>query len=144
MSGRRRRDERGLSVSVEAAIIIPVLVLFVGLVITVARMAIAEQHVGMAAAAAVRAASLERTEDAAGAAALAAATSALAERGVECASTTVDILTGDAAGGLGEKGSISASVTCVVDLRDVALPLIPGQTEVTASRVSPVDPYRGR
>lgn len=139
-----RRDQRGLSVSVEAAILIPVLVLFVGLVITVARMAIAEQHVGMAAAAAVRAASLERTEDAASSAARAAATAALAERGVECASTVVDVLAGGAAVGLGEKASISASVTCLVDLRDVALPLVPGQAEVTASRVSPVDPYRGR
>lgn len=56
-----RRDERGLAVSVEAAVVLPAIVLFLGLLLTLGRVVLAEQHVGAAASAGARAASLERT-----------------------------------------------------------------------------------
>ena len=39
---RRAGDERGLAMAVEAVVILPVLVLFIGLVISLARIAIAD------------------------------------------------------------------------------------------------------
>lgn len=56
-----RRGERGLAVSVEAAVVLPVIVAFIGLLLTLGRVSMAEQHVGAAAAAGARAASLERS-----------------------------------------------------------------------------------
>lgn len=139
-----RRDERGLAVSVEAAVLIPVLLLFVALVVTAARVAIAEQHVGAAASAAVRAASLERTTASAQAAGERAAGASLAEHGTTCRSTALRLDSTGVGRGLGERAVVTAEVTCVVDLADVSLPLVPGTHTVAAQRTSPVDPLRGK
>ncbi|AQP44379.1 TadE/TadG family type IV pilus assembly protein [Tessaracoccus flavus] len=139
-----RWDQRGLSVSVEAAVIIPVLLLFVGLVITSARVAIAEQHVGAAAAAGARAASLERTVGPAREAATTAAGRVLAQHGTPCRHTAVVVDSSGVARGLGERAAVGVTVQCSVDLSDVSLPGVPGTITVAASRNSPVDPLRGR
>ena len=57
-----RASERGSSVAVEAALVLPVAMLFVGLVIVMAGYAIAQQAVTAAATRAARAASLERSQ----------------------------------------------------------------------------------
>ncbi|MHA6525113.1 TadE/TadG family type IV pilus assembly protein [Tessaracoccus sp. G1721] len=136
--------ERGLAMSVEAVVILPVLVLFIGLVISLARIAIAEQSVGAAAAAAARSASLERSSSSAQSAALEAARLSLAQRHVACRTTDVAV---DAAGvgrALGQRATVEVEVRCLVELRDVSLPFVPGSVSVTAARTSPVDPLRGR
>ncbi len=141
---RRAGDERGLAMAVEAVVILPVLVLFIGLVISLARIAIAEQSVGAAAAAAARSASLERSSSRAHSAALEAARQSLAQRHVACRTTDVSV---DAAGvgrALGQRATVNVEVRCLVELRDVSLPFVPGAVSVAAARTSPVDPLRGR
>lgn len=140
----RSRDERGLSISVEAAVVLPVIVLFIGLLLTLARIMLAEQHVGSAAAAGARAASLERSVAVAHREAEVAVGSALAQRNVACRSTVVDADAVGVARPLGAQATVTVSVTCAVELADVSLPFIPGTVEVTAQRSSPVDPLRGR
>lgn len=141
---RRAGDERGLAMAVEAVVILPVLVLFIGLVISLARIAIAEQSVGAAAAAAARSASLERTSSSAHSAALEAARQSLAQRHVACRSTEVAVDTAGVGRALGERATVNVEVRCLVELRDVSLPFVPGAVSVAAGRTSPVDPLRGR
>ena len=47
--------ERGAAASVEAAVILPAILLFVALLLSLGRLALADQHVGAAASAAARA-----------------------------------------------------------------------------------------
>ena len=128
--------ERGLAVSVEAAVLLPVLLLFVGLVVSVARVAVTEQHVGAAAAAGARAASVARSLTERDEAGRSAVVAALAERGVGCVDTAV---THQVA-----RDRSSTRVRCTVSLADVSLPLVPGSFVVEAERTSPIDPLRGR
>lgn len=137
------RDERG-SASVEAAIIVPALVLFLGLVIFAGRTALAHQAVQAAANDAARAASLTRSPDLARAAALDAAEQTLTNRELRCASTGVDVDTSALGTPLGQYGTVTVQVTCTVDLADLVVPGVPGTRTVTASMSSPVDAYRER
>lgn len=129
--------------SVEAAVIIPALVLFVGLLLTLARVAIADGAIGVAAAAGARAASLERTPEAGERAARAAVDHALDELSVRCGDTAVTLDSSGLGRRLGERATVSVRVRCGVDLADVTLPFIPGSVDVEATRTSPVDPLRG-
>ncbi len=128
--------ERGLAVSVEAAVLLPVLALFIGLLVTLARVALAEQAIGSAAGAAARAATL--SSSGMEARAHEAAADALEERQAPCGSTTVSVALGTQAG----RQVVRVRVACTVDLADVSLPLMPGSFHVSAERSSPVDPLR--
>lgn len=137
------RDQRGLSGAVEAAIILPVLAMFIGLVVVVARDALAGQAVASAAAHGARAASVERSASAAVPAAESVVQNSLDEAGVDCitASTAVD-----AAGltaPIGARASVSVTVTCQVDF-GVTFPGFPSSRSITETRTSPVDTYRSR
>ncbi|MCL1870590.1 MAG: pilus assembly protein [Promicromonosporaceae bacterium] len=135
------RDERGSS-SVEAAIVVPAFVLFLGLVIFAGRTALAHQAVQAAANDAARAASLARSPDAAQSAARDAAAETLANRDLKCARTDVVVDTSALSAPLGTYGSVSVEVRCLVDLGDLTVPGIPGTKAVTASMSSPVDAFR--
>lgn len=139
-----RRGERGLAVSVEAAVVLPVIVAFIGLLLTLGRVSMAEQHVGAAAAAGARAASLERSVAQGREEAEAAVLSALRQRNIECRSTSVDADVRGLARELGTRASVSVAVGCEVELSDVSLPFVPGSISVRAERSSPVDPLRGK
>lgn len=139
-----RRDERGLAVSVEAAVVLPAIVLFLGLLLTLGRVVLEEQHVGAAASAGARAASLERTVGQARSAADSAVGSALAQRNVACRSTEVSAGVEGVARALGTNATVTVEVTCRVELSDVSLPFVPGTVSVSAERSSPVDPLRGK
>lgn len=139
-----RRDERGLAISVEAAVVLPALVLFIGLLLTLGRVVLAEQHVGAAASAGARSASLERSPGQARAAADSAVGAALAQRNLQCRSVAVVPDVSGVARALGTHATVSVQVTCAVELSDVSLPFIPGTISVTAERSSPVDPLRGK
>ncbi|MBB1484647.1 pilus assembly protein [Tessaracoccus sp. MC1865] len=138
------RGERGLAVSVEASVVLPALVLFIGLLLTLARGVLAEQHVGAAAAAGARAASLERSVPAAQREARSAIEQALLQRDVACRHTAVDTDATGVARALGTQAAVTVSITCAVELADISLPFIPGTISVTAERASPVDPLRGK
>ncbi|WP_312872664.1 pilus assembly protein TadE [Kibdelosporangium persicum] len=87
---------------------------------------------------AARAASIERTSARAIAAAQATASSALASAGVACASLNVATSTG----GLWPGGTVSVTVSCVVDFGDALILGVPGEKRLSATAVEPVDTWR--
>lgn len=137
------RYERGHAVGIEAAIILPALVLFVALVIVLARDALAQQAIGGAASQAARAASLERTPRSARASAQSVAASGVSDGDIPCLEQHVTV---DAAGlrsPLGTPSTVSVTVSCLL-AHDITLPGFPQQKWVSETRTSPVDTYRGR
>lgn len=138
-----RRGERGYMVAIEATLLLPVLLLVVGLVIVLGRHALAEQAVGAAAANAARAASMERTvADASSAASTTAATS-LGESSITCTHQSVAVNAAGLASSAGVPASVSVTITCHV-VFNLSLPGFPSQSEVRATRTSPVDTFRSR
>jgi Flp pilus assembly protein TadG len=146
MTERRGRD-RG-SASVEIAILAPV---FLGLIVVAAvagRTAIAQNAVDLAAHDAARTASLARTAPEAQTEAAAAASATLAAQGLDCGdSLEVTVNTSGFAAGIGEPATVSATVTCTVNVADLAMRgvLGPGVGRfIEATYVSPLDRYRSR
>lgn len=138
-----RRNERG-SAAIEAAIGVPAFLLFVALIIGAGRVAIARQAVEAAAAEAARSASIERTQSAAARTAADAAAATLSNQQLQCLSTVVAVDTSGFAVPVGTPASVSATVTCVVNLGDISVPGLPGSLTITETVTSPLDTYRGR
>lgn len=138
-----RRGHRGSAVAIEATLIIPALVLFVALVVLLARDAFTEQTVGGAASQAARAASLERSPAQARAAANSAADSSLHDAGVVCVERNVQADVSGLSAPPGQPSTISVTVSCVIR-HDVTLPGFPPTRRVTQTRTSPIDTYRTR
>ncbi len=150
MSRTRRRPhlgvagrERGAAV-IEAAIGVPAFMLFVGLIVFAGRVAVANQAVGSAATDAARSASISRTQAQAADTARAAATQALSNQKVNCLRMTISVDTSGFGAPVGTPASVRATVTCVVNLSDMAVPGVPGTRTVSASMSSPLDTYRER
>ena len=118
--------------------------LFVALIIFAGRMAIAHQAVESAANEAARAASIARDRGAARNDATTSARTSLTNQKVNCRSIGVTVNTGDFDQPVGTPGSVSATVTCQVDLADVSVPGAPGTKTVTATVSSPLDTFRER
>ena len=135
--------ERG-SAALEAAIGLPAFMLFVALIILAGRVAIATQAVDSAATAAARTASIARTAGDANATARTAAAASLAEQSLQCVSSSVTVDTTGLRAPAGTPATVTATVRCVVNLADLALPGVPGTRAVTASATSPVDTFRER
>ena len=140
---RRLGGERG-SVSLELVVLTPGLLLVIGVLIYGGRLELAKQSVQSAASQAAREASIARTQPEANSTADAAATRSLAEQGLNCVSSSVSVDTSGFASPAGTPASITAEVTCVVNLSDLAVPGIPGSQTVTATADSPLDTYRER
>ena len=140
---RQAGPERG-SATLEIVVLAPVLLLFVILVIFAGRWALAQQAVQAAASEAARAASIARSPGEANTSAAGAAGASLTNQAVRCGtqSVAVDV----AAFGLpeGTPGTVAATVTCVVDMSDLAVPGVPGSRTLTSTMTSPLDTYRNR
>ncbi|HEX6887064.1 MAG TPA: TadE/TadG family type IV pilus assembly protein [Candidatus Nanopelagicales bacterium] len=136
-------DARG-SATVELAVVAPALLALLGLVIMAGRITAAGSAVEQAAAAGARAASLARDERAAERSADHLVTAALRDQGVRCQETSTRVDTSGFAARIGTPATVSVEVRCVVPLRDVAVPGMPGQRTLTARATSPLDTYRGR
>jgi len=141
--GRRRRSEKG-SATIEAVIGVPAFLLFVGLIIFAGRVAIAHQAVESAAAAAARSASIARTQTVAVSDARAAAADNLTEQDLHCLTQRVQVDATGFAASVGTPAQVTATVTCVLDLADLAVPGVPGSKAITATMSSPIDTYRER
>jgi Flp pilus assembly protein TadG len=139
----RPDGDRG-SASLEFVVLAPALLALIGLLIVGGRVAIANNSVEQAADEAARSASISRTAAGARAAATDGARRALGEQGLRCSSVDVDVDTSGFAVPVGVPAQVSATVTCVVRLADVAVPGFPGSRTVTATAVSPLDTYRER
>lgn len=138
---RRRGDEHG-SAAIEIALLAPLLGAFVLLVIFGGRLALARQTVQAAAADAARAASVARTADAAESSATRIAEATLANQGVTCAESSIDVDTTGFRKSPGASATTTVSITCELETADLTLP-IPG-VRLTASSSSALDTYRGR
>ena len=142
---RRRRCDAG-SATLELSILTPALLLLLGFVVLVGRVAIAGQAVTSIAGQAARAASLAR--DAATAAAVAgqAARSAVTGQGLPCAGggqVGVDTRGFAAAAQGAPAQTVTVTLSCQVQLADLAFPGLPGSRTLVDSAVSPIDPNRG-
>lgn len=137
------RDDRG-ALSVELVILAPALVLIILLLIACGRIAIAGTASQTAAMVAAREASLSRTSAQAQPDATQAAETSMSQAGYNCISLTVKIDDSGLNAPLGTVGTVGATITCVVNLSDVAIPGLPGTKTITATATSPVDAFRER
>ncbi|MGY6027042.1 TadE/TadG family type IV pilus assembly protein [Streptomyces spinosirectus] len=140
---RRLRGDEG-SVAIEAAILLPALIMFLCLAIAGGRIVTSGAKIDAAAEDAAREASIHRTAAAAQSAARAAAAESLQDQGIQCASTSVHINTGGLTLPVGQVGTVTATVTCTVTLSDLMLPGVPGAKTLTSTATSVVDQYRQR
>lgn len=137
------RHDRG-AVTVEMVVLGPVLLFFVLAVFFVGRHALAQQSVQAAAAEAARAASIARSAGEASGAAAGAASASLSNQDVRCVTQSVAVDTSAFAQRPGVPGVVTATVSCQVDMSDLAFPGIPGNRTLEATMSSPLDTYRGR
>ncbi|MFV0429040.1 MAG: TadE/TadG family type IV pilus assembly protein [Arachnia sp.] len=137
-----RRDQHGHAVAIEAAIILPALIALVALVIFGARVALADQALGAAAAGAARAASLERSAVSAEAAAKAAVEASLAGSLPECHEPRVSLDVEAVGTQLGTSATVRVTVSCRVPA-GIGFGL-PAEMERSQTRTAPVDAYRSR
>ncbi|WP_324654046.1 TadE/TadG family type IV pilus assembly protein [Georgenia sp. H159] len=133
--------ERG-SASLEAAIVVPAFILFVGLLIYAGRTAVALQGVESVAYDAARSASIARTHPEAQERAARTVDYALVAQGLRCASYDIDLDTSGLDKPVGVPGTVTATVSCTIDLADLTVPGVPGQRTVSATMSSVVDAYR--
>lgn len=136
----RRRDARGMSTAVEAAILIPLVVTILSVMLAGFRVWQARTDLRQTAAAAARAASLARSLDEA---------SARVRQVVDanpgtCADPQISADLHSLAAPAGTSGEVRVTLTCTVPLADLGLPLVPGHRTVSATGVAPVDTYRQR
>ncbi|HYJ74511.1 MAG TPA: TadE/TadG family type IV pilus assembly protein [Kineosporiaceae bacterium] len=136
------RDEG--AASLELVVLTPALVLLLGLLVLVGRVTLAGTSVEQAADEAARSASIARTAAGAQRAAEDGAMRALAEQDLRCGRVDVAVDVGGFSVPVGQAARVTATVTCVVALADLALPGFPGSRTVTATAVSPLDTYRER
>ncbi|MDN5725741.1 MAG: pilus assembly protein [Propionibacteriales bacterium] len=136
-----RRTQRG-SQSLEAAIVLPAMVLFIGLLLFGARVVQAKQAVTAAAQAGARAASIERSSSLGRTSAQEVAAANLTNTRTRC--TPQVAVKGNWNAPIGQAASIDATVRCRISMGDLVLPGVPGSITVSATRSSPLDRYRER
>ncbi|GAA3076759.1 TadE/TadG family type IV pilus assembly protein [Streptomyces glomeratus] len=140
---RRLRSDEG-SAAIEAALVLPALIMFLCLAIAGGRIVTSGAKIDSAAEDAAREASIHRTAAAAQSAAQSAAAQSLNDQGITCASTSVNINTGGLSVPVGQIGTVTVTVTCTVNLSDLLLPGVPGTKTLTSTATSVVDQYRQR
>ena len=129
--------------AVEAALVLPVAMLFVGLVIVMAGYAIAQQAVTAAATRAARAASLERSQTSAERAARDAAVTELGNSHITCTDARVSVDAKGLEAPIGTVASVTVRLTCRA-VFPVSMPGFPANRSMTGEGTSPVDTYRSR
>ncbi|MGW7570797.1 TadE/TadG family type IV pilus assembly protein [Streptomyces tendae] len=139
----RVRSDEG-SAAIEAAIILPALIMFLCMAIAGGRIVISGAKIDSAAEDAAREASIHRTAASAQGAAQAAASESLKDQGITCTSTSVNINTGGLNVPVSQVGTVTVTVTCTVNLSDLLLPGVPGAKTLTSTATSVVDQYRQR
>ena len=140
---RNRHGDQG-SAAIEAAIVLPALIMFLCLAIAGGRIVTSGSKIDSAAEDAAREASIHRTATAAQSAARSAAAASLKDQGIACTSTSVTLNTGGLSVPVGQVGTVTATVTCTVKLSDLLLPGVPGAKTLTSTATSVVDQYRQR
>ncbi len=132
-----RDRERGSAV-LEAVVGAPVIILLLVTLIGAARVANAHQIVDDAAGDAARAASTTRSVAAARGAAVQVASTSLNGRGVSCTTMAVSVDTSNWRPG----GNVGVTLTCIVQLADLGVPILSGSRSVVARGAAVIDTYR--
>jgi len=130
----RRTGQRG-SMAIEIVLLTPVLMSFTMLVVAGGRLVGRQGDVDSAARDAARAASIERTADAAITVAQAVAADALPD-GAACQPAAVDISR------WAQGGSVGVTIRCQVSYAGLGLIGLPGSAGVQGSSVAPLDQFR--
>ena len=130
------------SITVEAAVIAPVLVLVLLLMIAAGRISLTASVIDQAATTAARAASLARTPQAAQQAATEAARADLADQNLTCTDLSVTTDTAGFARAPGQPAQVAVQISCALALSDIGLPGLPGTVTQSSRFASPLDPYR--
>jgi Flp pilus assembly protein TadG len=139
----RNRDERG-SAAVEAAIGVPAFGLFVGLIIFAGRTATTHEALQSAASAGARSASIARDAQTARTDARTAATASITNQQIHCQDVEVVVDTSGFTKQPGVSGAVDVTVSCRLDLSDLAVPGVPGSRVLRATMSSPLDTWRER
>jgi Flp pilus assembly protein TadG len=127
------------------AILTPAFLLLIAAAIGFGRIAIAAHAIDVAAHDAARAASISRTGPAAASNAQSAADQALDQQGLDCLGgpTVTPDVSGFAQPDL-DLGFVSVTISCEVELTDLALPGMPQTRVLTTTFISPIDIFRER
>ncbi|WP_042422253.1 TadE/TadG family type IV pilus assembly protein [Streptacidiphilus anmyonensis] len=141
-SPRTSAGDRG-ALSLELAILAPLLLAMFGLMALAGRVYLAGSTVDNAARDAARAASLQNSPGAAQQAALQVANQSLTSQGVHCASTDVTVPTAGFSAPLGQPAAVTVTVTCQVELAGL-FPGVPGSKTLRGSFTCSIDQYRQR
>ncbi|MGW4271290.1 TadE/TadG family type IV pilus assembly protein [Streptomyces seoulensis] len=140
---RRLRSDEG-SAAIEAAVILPSLIMFLCLAIAGGRIVTSGAKIDSAAEDAAREASIHRSAAASQGAARAATAESLDDQGIRCASTSVQVDVGGLSVAVGQVATVTVTVRCTVSLSDLLVPGVPGTRTLSATATSVVDRYRQR
>lgn len=140
---RGQRNERG-STSLEAVVLGPALVLILGTIVGLGRLAVADNTIDQVAHDAARIASISTNANDAQSKADAAARTALAAQGIRCDNLAVRIDPAGFAVPVGTPGTVTVTINCTVPLSDQFLPFAPGSKTLTATASRAIDTYRER
>lgn len=141
----RGPGERGQSISVELAILLPALVLIIAMLIGAGRLALARITVQHWADSAARTATLARDAPSAQSRAHAVVTSDSAGSFLQCeGGWQLSVDTAGFAIPVGQPAAVQASVRCQVPLSDLFLPGAPGTILIEADASSTLDRFRQR
>lgn len=144
--GRQRRLRVGRGpeasdagmMSLEMAILAPLIIVMLLVVVAFGRVTHGRAMVDQAAAAAARSASLASSPGQAVTAAEADAQQTLTGAGLACTGARISLDTS----GFRPGGQVTADVSCTVDLSSLALAGVPGRLTLTATATAPLESYR--
>lgn len=139
-----RDRERGSGLAIEGALLGSALLVLLVLVAAAGRISGAHVPIDSAANNAARAASISRGHDQAYAAAREAAITTLSGQGSSCPEPAVTVDTSGLNSPPGQVGVVHVTVSCTVQLSDLAGLDLPGTRTITAEATSVVDAYRTR
>lgn len=134
--------ERGTAV-IEFILLAPALLAFILLCIAGGRIWLAKQTIDAAAFDAARTASIARNAQDASSGARATAMDTLASRQMHCLRSSVSVSTAGFSVPVGQPAAVQVTLTCTVNLSDVALPGLPNMT-MSSTAGSTLDQYRAR
>ena len=137
-STTRGHEHEGGWAAIEATLLLPLAIVVLGFLVLAGRLSTTRADVTAAAADAARAASMADSVNGAHTAALDAARRSLGDQHVTCRALHVALDTERFAPG----GDVAATVTCSVELSDVAVPGVGGRRDVSATSNEVIDRLR--
>lgn len=140
--GVGRLRERGVSMAVEAVLLVPVLVLVLAVMVAGWRIWTVRADVRQASHAAARSASLQTSGARARVMATQVARTQLAA--TPCRQMSIDVDTSDFSRPDLSDASVSVRIGCSVELGDLLLPGVPGSVDASATGSSVLDRFRQR